>query len=146
MQTFLPFKSFELSAQSLDYKRLGKQRVEAMQILKIVSGETPNARWRNHPAVKMWIGYHDCLVYYHNVMINEWIKRGYNNTMQFKVPFGIETDTPWWLGNEDMHRSHRSRLIEKNPIFYIPRFPDDIGFNDAKYFWPDNETKRFKII
>lgn len=34
MQTFLPYPSFELSARVLDDKRLGKQRVECLQILK----------------------------------------------------------------------------------------------------------------
>lgn len=35
MQTFLPYSSFEESAKCLDNKRLGKQRVEAKQILEI---------------------------------------------------------------------------------------------------------------
>lgn len=35
MQTFLPYANFEASAKVLDYKRLGKQRVEAKQILEI---------------------------------------------------------------------------------------------------------------
>lgn len=35
MQTFLPFASFGESAKVLDNKRLGNQRVEAMQILRI---------------------------------------------------------------------------------------------------------------
>jgi len=30
MQTFLPYADFKLSTRVLDYKRLGKQRVEAM--------------------------------------------------------------------------------------------------------------------
>lgn len=34
MQTFLPYSSFTESAKVLDNKRLGKQRVEAYQILK----------------------------------------------------------------------------------------------------------------
>ena len=34
MQTFLPYPSFVESAKALDNKRLGKQRVEAYQILK----------------------------------------------------------------------------------------------------------------
>ena len=38
MQTFLPYKSFTKSAQVLDYKRLGKQRVEAMQIFNALTG------------------------------------------------------------------------------------------------------------
>ena len=39
MQTFLPYADFQRSAQVLDYKRLGKQRVEALQIHNIVSGK-----------------------------------------------------------------------------------------------------------
>ena len=34
MQTFLPYKDIQKSVKCLDYRRLGKQRVEAMQILK----------------------------------------------------------------------------------------------------------------
>lgn len=56
MQTFLPYPDFELSARFLDRQRLGKQRVEAWQILNVleelkIPGRTP--AWRNHPAVRM---------------------------------------------------------------------------------------------
>ena len=37
LQTFLPFKSFEGSAKILDIKRLGKQRIECLQILNTLS-------------------------------------------------------------------------------------------------------------
>jgi hypothetical protein len=40
----------------------------------------------------------------------------------------------------------RSRLIEKLPEFYEPKFPNDKGFNDGKYLWPVNETKTFRMI
>ena len=40
MQTFLPYKSFEQSAQVLDWRRLGKQRVEGMQIINAITGKT----------------------------------------------------------------------------------------------------------
>ena len=36
MQTFLPHRSFSKSAETLDYRRLGKQRVEAKQILEAI--------------------------------------------------------------------------------------------------------------
>ena len=36
MQTFLPHSSFKDTFKVLDYKRLGKQRVEAHQILNIL--------------------------------------------------------------------------------------------------------------
>jgi len=39
VQTFLPYPDFKQSAACLDYRRLGKQRVEGVQILKAILGE-----------------------------------------------------------------------------------------------------------
>ena len=36
MQTFLPYESFKQSARVLDWRRLGKQRVEGMQIINAI--------------------------------------------------------------------------------------------------------------
>ena len=56
MQTFLPYESFEDTAKVLDYRRLGKQRVEGMQIINTI--QTPKSKgWANHPIVKMWTPY-----------------------------------------------------------------------------------------
>lgn len=146
MQTFLPYPDFTKSAQSLDYRRLGKQRVECSQIIKILDGTAPNARWRNHPAVKMWEGYLGALQNYTNIIITEWIIRGYNNTMSTYV-LSEEPIKPWWFGDESFHRAMRARLIEKLPEFYLDKFGEqDKGFNDSKYFWPVNESKTFRII
>ena len=62
MQTFLPFPDFARSAAVLDPPRLGKQRVENVQILRglTVAGHG----YRHHPAVKMWAGYEEALVRY----------------------------------------------------------------------------------
>lgn len=38
MQTFLPYSNFAKSVQSLDRQRLGKQRVETMQIMQAIYG------------------------------------------------------------------------------------------------------------
>src|SRR4051794_41739321 len=54
MQTFLPVADFEDSARLLDSPRLGKQRVETLQILRAI--ELPDYGWANHPAVLMWRG------------------------------------------------------------------------------------------
>jgi len=40
MQTFLPYESFRESAKVLDWRRLGKQRVEGMQIINAIEGKT----------------------------------------------------------------------------------------------------------
>src|SRR3954468_19517979 len=54
MQTFLPVADFAGSARLLDTPRLGKQRVETLQILRAI--ELPDYGWANHPAVLMWRG------------------------------------------------------------------------------------------
>ena len=82
MQTFLPYPNFEKSIKTLDYRRLGKQRVEAFQILNILLNRTKSSAWRNHPAVLMWRGYENALKIYLNLCISEWISRGYKNTMK----------------------------------------------------------------
>jgi hypothetical protein len=146
MQTFLPYPNYIRCVQSLDNKRLGKQRVEAMQIINILDGKQTSAGWRNHPAVKMWVGYTNSLKYYCNCCIDEWIKRGFKNTM-VKYDVDHQNEEPWFIGNQDFHRAMRARLIEKNEEFYLPIFTKiDKGFNDGKYFWPVNETQTFRVI
>jgi len=82
MQTFLPIASFNDSATSLDYRRLGKQRVEAYQILNTL--RKPN-RWRNHPAVKMWKGYEVALIAYGCLVCLAWKDLGYKDTCLQKI-------------------------------------------------------------
>src|SRR4051812_49440877 len=60
MQTFVPVADFEESARLLDSPRLGKQRVETLQILRAL--ELPDYGWANHPAVLMWRGRPPALV------------------------------------------------------------------------------------
>lgn len=55
MQTFLPYSDFRRTARVLDVRRLGKQRVETLQILRALTFD--DYGWRNHPAVTMWVGY-----------------------------------------------------------------------------------------
>ncbi len=76
MQTFLPYSDFGLSAKSLDYRRLGKQRVEAETICRTI---LHGSGWQHHPAVKMWTGFESALLDYRDEMIREWICRGYQN-------------------------------------------------------------------
>ena len=134
MQTFLPYSDFEQSAQCLDYKRLGKQRVEAWQIYQIVSGKRTTGGWINHPAVKMWIGFSDLLAWYYNAMVDEWVERGYKNTMQYIMipPSLIE---PLWMGDEQFHDSHKSNLLRKDSEFY-GQYKWDVD-STLPYYWPE---------
>jgi hypothetical protein len=132
MQTFLPYSSFQKSAEVLDNKRLGKQRVEAFQILKAL--ENPLYGWQHHPAVQMWRGHEEALKYYFNCMLLEWLKRGFKNSMQFYSLSCLNCKMPDWIGNEEFHKSHRSNLLRKDFNFYS-QFFTDVDAN-MLYYWP----------
>lgn len=132
MQTFLPYADFRQCAATLDSRRLGKQRVEARQILNTIANPAQRG-WQHHPAVRMWRGYEGALRLYMNAMIEEWVRRGYKNTMALaSVPAGVAL--PPWLGNAAFHASHRANLLRKDPDYYA-RY----GWSespDLPYIWP----------
>ena len=140
MQTFLPYEDFKRSAETLDSKRLGKQRVESMQIYKACVLD--DYGWKNHPAVKMWIGYEDALLIYMNTMIDEWVKRGFNNTMDI-AQIDNNIINPPWLGDELVHSSHRSNLLRKNENYYSKYNWSEP--NDMPYYWAGFGKEDYKI-
>jgi len=156
MQTFLPDPSFHVSARCLDRKRLGKQRVEVLQILRANLGI--KSGWRNHPASKMWKGHESALSLYGVCICAEWIRRGYKDGCMEKIALlggdalqtrlaekalegeEVFTDRGWpftfppWIGDPRFHASHKSKLMAKAPDHYEkfhwawePGLP---------YFWP----------
>lgn len=142
MQTFLPYPSFTETARCLDYRRLGKQRVETFQILQVLSGE--KAGWRNHPAVKMWTGHSAALAEYGLAICDEWIRRGYKDTLRERIRQYRDPDVlpnlPSWVGKADFHLSHQSNLVRKYPEHYQPLFP---GVPDhLEYVWPVTDAVR----
>lgn len=118
MQTFLPYPNFQLSAKALDNKRLGKQRVETFQILKSLA--YPSYGWKHHPCTKMWQGYGGALIQYGVEICLEWKSRGFKDTCLEKIVSftSIRDDMPPWLGRDDIHASHRSNLLRKDPAWY----------------------------
>jgi len=140
MQTFLPYKSYTESFKILDYKRLGKQRVEAFQVLNVLLGRTTTGGWRNHPVTKMWKGYENALKQYLNECIDEWVSRGYNNTMKHEVIVG-GIKYPKWLGNDLFHSSHRANLLRKDKGFYSKFLWTEDSSNP--YCWLDTEKNQW---
>jgi hypothetical protein len=153
VQTFLPYADFAATAAVLDQRRLGKQRVEALQILNALT--VPGNGWRNHPAVLMWRGYEEALVRYCLEICRVWCERGFGDTCATKVTtalrerLGIDEvrsqaelaaagELPPWLGDPALHRSHRVALVRKDPEHYALVFPDiiDEDTNDNGYVWP----------
>ena len=148
MQTFLPYADFAHSAEVLDRRRLGKQRIEALQILRGLT--RPNYGWRHHPAVRMWCGHVDALLCYAVTMTNRGRALGCADTvldtLLLEAPRRPRTQAalarlgklPWWLGMRALHRSHQSALLRKDPSHYrrfFPRVPDDLP-----YVWPAPEV------
>jgi hypothetical protein len=141
VQTFMPYADFYATAAVLDYRRLGKQRVETLQILKALT--VPGYGWANHPAVVMWRGYERSLVAYGLAICDEWLRRGYKDSVRaqlVRVEAALHSgdSRPPWLGREDVHRSHRSNLVRKDPSWYSARF--EVGLpDDLDYVWPSRE-------
>lgn len=135
MQTFMPYADFATSVQTLDDKRLGKQRVEAWQIYRAITD--PEYGWQHHPAVNMWRGYEDALVKYGLFCCIEWINRGKEGAKMLGnfVPLFVRNpQLPAWVGDNDFHRSHRSNLVRKDAAHYGPLFPNTP--DDLPYYWP----------
>ena len=152
MQTFLPYADFGSSARVLDPKRLGKQRVEAIQVLRGLTRATYG--WRHHPAVKMWAGYEEALVRYGLDVCAVWCAAGRADTcaatlaadlaaacgtiaIRTQADLAAAGDVPPWLGDEGWPRSHRSALLRKDPAFYRHLFGDVP--DDLPYVWPPSD-------
>jgi hypothetical protein len=148
VQTFLPHPDFERSARALDLRRLGKQRVEALQVLRALTRE--GYGWQHHPAVRMWRGHAEALARYGLVCCAVWAERGFADTCATSIREDLGTVglsaprpqaalaaaglLPGWLGDPDLHRSHQSALVRKDPDHYRTLFPDVP--DDLPYHWP----------
>jgi len=147
VQTFLLYPGIcgiEQTAMVLDRQRLGKQRVEAKQILMANTGMS--TAYKNHPACKMWRGCDDGLAYYGIAMCDEWIARGYKDTTrEFFVDFLNAQNSnkaffPMWIFREDFVNVHRGVLMHKNPTHYNKVFPGLVPIapvgKSYPYIWP----------
>jgi hypothetical protein len=141
LQTFLPYEDFVASAHVLDDKRLGKQRVEALQVLRVIKGE--QSGWARHPVCQMWWDYPYTLGVYTATVCLEWIGRGFrDNCYEQIIPILGQSfdwlphkhDYPPWLGFPDLHISHQSNLVRKDPVRYGPQFP--LIPDTIRYVWP----------
>lgn len=152
MQTFLPAMTFTESARLLDNKRLGKQRVETLQIMGVLTKlkwdkesetvvEHEPKGWANHPVAKMWRGYEPALMEYQVAICDHWTSLGFKDTCLEKTRAIFEASPmakdpvvlpPWY--EPELVESHKSALLYKDEEFYS-RF--DWGV-EAKYEykWP----------
>ena len=139
MQTFAPLSDFAAIGAVLDRQRLGKQRVEVMQILRALDPAVATNGWSRHPAVLMWRDHAGALARYGLAIVAEWVGRGYRDVKcgpvlrEYADRFPDVALPPWW-GDDAFHRAHRSNLIRKLPEHYGPLWPDVPA--DLPYLWP----------
>jgi len=151
MQTFAPEgRDLRLGFSKLDYRRLGKQRVEAWQILNVLRGVDNEGNpkqhkgWVSHPATQMWMGHTAGLAFYGVLCCEEWRRQGYNDGLlhRFNEVLEVYSDfedytPPIFL--DWIAYSHQSNLIRKDPVYYRQFWPDVPP--DVPYLWPTEERK-----
>jgi len=139
MQTFLPYPSFQASAECLDSQRLGKQRSESIQIFLALQYPRTYG-YANHTAVRMWKGYEAALLAYNLEICKEFRRRGYNDLVYLETKVRLTklnqplAQLPHWIGDEAFHSSHRAALLFKNYDFY-----SRYGWKEVpslNYVWP----------
>ncbi len=147
MQTFAPSPYHKATATCLDNKRLNKQRLEVLQILRTLRGITNG--WRNHPAVLMWEGHENALAYYGSYICEECNRRGIadNTSLITRIwdlfdPFENSSMLPIWWGTPQFHESHQAALLFKDPGHYSQ-------FNwkvepKIDYWWPTKHTEEWQ--
>lgn len=147
MQTFLPYPDFKLSAMSLDNKRLGKQRVEAKQIMLALT--TDKYGWKNHPATKLWTDRIHDLASYGVFCCIEWQQRGFKDSL---FPFFVDyldvnrkVTTDRDLGHA-LHHSHRANLVYKDYWHYHSQFSDiPVLLTKPDYVWEDTHDQAIHL-
>jgi hypothetical protein len=114
--------------------------------------------WIDHSCTIMWQDYPEALRYYQWCMFKEWTRKRWNwditngeylygfdifkNKYKNTSPMIIDTINtshkmiyPKWLGNEELHRSHRLNLLFKNPEHYSKYFKEEIPKTKPDYVW-----------
>lgn len=155
MQTFLPYTEFVRSARVLDMRRLGKQRVETIQVLRSLT--VAGYGWRHHPAAAMWAGYEEALVRCGLDVCGVWCESGKADScaatlvadlahatgmpaVRTEKDLAAAGELPPWLGDPAFHASHQAALVRKDPEHYrrfFPEVPDDLP-----YVWPTSDRAR----
>jgi hypothetical protein len=135
MQTFLPYADIGRSLESLERYALWRQVIEASQLIHIVEqGTGPFIR---HPFARMWKRDVNVLIHYYNyALLTALTKYKIKMLMRYETVDHPSIETvggitrlickPVWLGDEALHSSHRSRLLQTDAEFY------------SQYGWKDD--------
>jgi hypothetical protein len=155
VNTFMLSSDYKITAKLLDRQRLGKQRVEAKQIIEAIASlyihdgskwvPNPNpSKWMHHPATRMWLGYATNLMVYFNVITQEWIERGYKNNLLFYTD-NLSYIQPPWTYWKQVHYSHMASLMRKDVQYYHDKLSYPYIYNLHGYVWESKLPEEMKI-
>ena len=141
MNTLLTSPSFFVAAARLSNRDLHIQLVDCLKVGRALLGRE-RSEWVKHPSVLMWYGSEQAFYYYTLIMHHDWMirsgKREHLAYMKFAQEFNIAMSDGWqttpWLKDSRLHQSHKSALIQRDPAFYGPVWPDTP--KDLPMFWP----------
>lgn len=149
MQTFMTHDNYVDTAKALDTKRLGKQRVEAYQILKALRGDyADTGAWVNHPATVMWRNHSYDLALYGLTISMEFYERGFDGWNMVEIFTDFQTQLrdnnseqyPWWVNSQLLTMTHQSNLVRKDADYYTFNVPSNIP-----YVWPLDDEQAFRL-
>ena len=137
MQVFHPYKSALKSIQCLDNSRMGKQRLECIQIL--LANNNIDTEWEvpksvpPHKNVVLWKNYSGYLFYYLGILLNEWEDRGMKNFVcrgmyeKLRNIYGLQENTkrPRFIDNKFI-QTQRLSLLNKKMEHYYKFFGKDL--------------------
>jgi hypothetical protein len=153
MQVFVPSEFLSTNIKLLDKKRAFKQVVECCDILKVLRGESKGIGWKNHPAVLSWQYNVEGLQLYAYYALEYVFDQGIkvNKTFEYimNYPINPQAKLPIWWGDEEIHRSHRCRLLQKDYEFYsMYGWQQEQNWEEQRYLWAiyDNELQYHKEI
>lgn len=145
--TFLPNIRFFTSIRTLDDARVGRQRQDALKILRGLMGEE-----QYHISQDMWSGYEYTLGVYGMTACSVWQQeRGKEDDIALQIhdilkDLPHEFVVPPWMEDLDVHRSHRSYLIRKDPHHYASQWPNTP--ENMPLLWPqivDTDPRGYRL-
>ena len=109
-----------------------------------LDGKIRKTPYYNHPACEAWRGYVPSLCTYMLSCVSEWHCRGFDSGHALKEfalngLVKVELVDPWWIGIPELHQSWRSRLIQKDPVWYGPIFGDEPV---VPQIWPTRDFQK----
>ncbi|MCS6770148.1 MAG: pyrimidine dimer DNA glycosylase [Candidatus Caldarchaeum sp.] len=137
MQIFRPYVDWRRSASALDSLRLGKQRVEAKQVLNVILRRVGLIKdglrgWLNHPIVLMYYNdgkpYVDDVVGMFEACVQEWRGRGNQSLINLSdiQPLLVKVEKTSGTPITHIHEiEYRRILLMKNPAHYLKAFRQD---------------------